>query len=176
VERSKTRFERILREHGPGLGRVVASYARPANQDDLAQEVSIAIWNALGGFRGECSERTFVFRIAHNRGLSHLARRRTHDEPASQVLDGAPDPEVRAGDREEMARLFTAIRGLPVPQRQVLTLSLEGMTHAEIGSCVGITAEHVAVRLSRARAALRKRMEEPWSIGNGNVGERSSNK
>ena len=62
--------------------------------------------------------------------------------------------------REEVERLFAAIRGLPVPQRQVLTLALEGMTHAEIGVCLEITPDNAAVRLSRARATLRERMRE----------------
>jgi RNA polymerase sigma-70 factor (ECF subfamily) len=160
VRQKEARFRELLREHGPGLGRVVASYARPADQDDLGQEVSIALWNALDAFRGECSERTFVFRIAHNRGLTHLARRRSQPDELPQVADGAPGPEARVAGRQEVDRLFTAIRGLPVPQRQVLTLALEGMTHAEISACLGITAEAAAVRLSRARAAIRERMKE----------------
>ncbi|HVV52653.1 MAG TPA: sigma-70 family RNA polymerase sigma factor [Polyangia bacterium] len=157
----EARFAELLRVHGPGLGRVAASYARPADQDDLAQEISLAIWNALDGFRGEASERTFLYRIAHTRGLSHLARRRAAGAELSQIADGAPGPETRAVGREEVERLYAAIRDLPVPQRRVLTLALEGMSHAEIGACVGITAENAAVRLSRARAALRQRMEEP---------------
>jgi RNA polymerase sigma factor (sigma-70 family) len=156
-------FAELLRAHGPGLGRVAASYARPADQEDLAQEISLAIWNALDGFRGEASERTFLYRIAHNRGLSHLARRGA--APATVELppveDGRPGPETRAADREEMERLFAAIRDLPVPQRQVLTLALEGMSHAEIAACLGITADNAAVRLSRARSTLRERMETP---------------
>ena len=161
MNENEARFGELLRLHGPGLGRVAASYARPADQDDLAQEISFAIWNALGGFRGEASERTFLYRIAHNRGLSYLARRRVDGAPLPQVADGAPGPEARAAGREEVERLYAAIRALPVPQRQVLTLALEGMSHAEIGACLRITPENAAVRLSRARAALRARMEEP---------------
>jgi RNA polymerase sigma-70 factor (ECF subfamily) len=161
VTDKRARFADLLRLHGPGLGRVAASYARPADQDDLAQEISLAIWNALDGFRGQASERTFLYRIAHNRGLSHLARRRAAGVELPQVADGTPGPETRAAGREEVERLYTAIRALPVPQRQVLTLALEGMSHAEVGACLGITPENAAVRLSRARAALRAGMEEP---------------
>jgi RNA polymerase sigma factor (sigma-70 family) len=60
-----------------------------------------------------------------------------------------------------MEHLFEAIRDLPVQQRQVLTLALEGMSRAEIAACLGITADNAAVRLSRARSALRERMEKP---------------
>jgi RNA polymerase sigma-70 factor (ECF subfamily) len=138
---------------------VVASYARPADQDDLAQEISLALWTALPSFRGESSERTFVFRIAHNRGLSFLARRRVQrGDELPEVADGAPGPEARAAGRQDVEGLFAAIRALPVAYRQVLTLALEDVTHAEIAACLGITVENVAVRLSRARAALRERV------------------
>ena len=79
------RFDRLLVSYGPSLARLAASYARRASeQDDLFQEVAFAIWRALPGFRGECSERTFVFRIAHNRGISYRARRRTPVEAADE--------------------------------------------------------------------------------------------
>jgi RNA polymerase sigma factor (sigma-70 family) len=153
-----SRFAELLRQHGPALTRVAASYARPADQDDLRQEISIAVWNALDRFRGECSERTFIFRIAHNRGLTHVARRRAAGEELPVVADGAPGPEARLAGREEVERLFAALRALSVPHRQVLTLALEGMELAEIGACLGISAATAAVRLSRARAALRERL------------------
>jgi RNA polymerase sigma-70 factor (ECF subfamily) len=158
VNPKERRFAALLQEYGPGLGRVAASYARPADQDDLRQEISIAIWNALDRFRGDCSERTFLFRIAHNRALSHVARRRVAGEELQAVPDEAPGPEARVAGREEIERLFAALRALHVPQRQVLTLVLEGMELAEVGACLGISAETAAVRLSRARAALRARL------------------
>jgi RNA polymerase sigma-70 factor (ECF subfamily) len=158
VNPKERRFAELLRQYGPGLGRIAASYARPADQDDLRQEISIAIWNALDRFRSDCSERTFLFRIAHNRGLSHVARRRIAGGELQALADEAPGPEARVAGREEVAQLFAAMRALNVPQRQVLTLALEGMDLAEVGACLGISAETAAVRLSRARATLRERL------------------
>jgi RNA polymerase sigma-70 factor (ECF subfamily) len=158
VNQKERRFAALLQEYGPGLGRVAASYARPADQDDLRQEISIAIWNALDRFRGDCSERTFLFRIAHNRGLSHVARRRFLGGELPTMADEAPGPEARVAEKEGVEQLFEALRALRVPQRQVVTLALEGMDLAEIGACLGISADTAAVRLSRARAALRERL------------------
>src|ERR1700733_898409 len=70
-------FGRILGEYGAAISRLAYSYEAVAGiREELAQEIALAIWQALPHFRGECSERTFVFRIAHNRGLPHVARRR----------------------------------------------------------------------------------------------------
>jgi len=47
------RFETIAREYGPALARLAATYARErADQDDLLQEILVAIWRALSRFRG----------------------------------------------------------------------------------------------------------------------------
>lgn len=159
MNEKERRFAEIMQKYGPGLGRIAASYARAADQADLGQEISLAIWNALDGFRGDCSERTFVYRIAHNRALSHIARRRIEGGDIPQIADAAPGPEIQAAGREQVEKLFAELRSLTVPQRQVLTLALEGMTLAEVGTCLGITPQAAAVRLSRARAALRQRIE-----------------
>lgn len=156
-------FDELLRRHGPALRRVAAAYERdPARREDLFQDVCLALWRALPAFRGDASARTYVFRIAHNRGLTHRARRRdvptAELEEAEAVADPAPGPEAGLHHDQRRERLRRAIRALPLPQRQVLTLALEGLPHREIGEVLGITENHVAVRLSRARAALRRRL------------------
>lgn len=151
-------FDDTLREHGPALWRVIASYAPPgAERDDLAQDVLLAVWQALERFRGESSLKTFVLRIAHNRGLSQAWQRAKR--PVSTDVDvpdprSAPDELVAAQERRE--RFLFHLRALPLGQRQVLALALEGVSHTEIAAAVGITLENVAVRLGRAREALRR--------------------
>jgi RNA polymerase sigma-70 factor (ECF subfamily) len=168
------RFQTLLEAHGAALGRVAGSYARGSgDRDDLLQEIAIAIWRALPGFRGECSERTFLFRIAHNRGLSYLARRRrgqlrgqTGVRPGSDpgatpdVPDTAPGPEATLSATEESRRLHQAIARLPLPHRQVITLALEGLSYAEIAQVLGLSESNVGVRLTRARQMLRRLIDE----------------
>jgi RNA polymerase sigma factor (sigma-70 family) len=157
-------FDDLLREHGSALWRVIASYAPPgAERDDLAQDVLVAVWQALPRFRGDSSPRSFVLRIAHNRGLSH-AWRRAKRAPAESAPPDVADP--RPGADEQVARNQRAeqflrhVRTLPLGQREVLALALEGLPHAEIAAIVGITPENVAVRLGRAREALRRSLEK----------------
>ena len=58
------------------------------------------------------------------------------------------------GARERHARLLTALRRLPLIQRETVTLCLEGLSHGEIADVLGTTPANVAVRLSRARTEL----------------------
>jgi RNA polymerase sigma-70 factor, ECF subfamily len=57
-------------------------------------------------------------------------------------------------------RLRSAVQRLPLAYRQVVMLMLEDLSHAEIADVLGITESNVAVRLNRARKALKEVMEE----------------
>lgn len=152
-------FARILREHESALARLAAIYAHdPAEREDLLQEILLAIWTALPRFRGDCSERTFAFRIGHNRGLTYRARRHapwSSLEHATPVADPRADPEADADRAQLRDRLGTAVLLLSPPQREVIVLSLEGLSNREIAEVLGTTENNVAVRLTRARKALR---------------------
>jgi len=155
-------FERILGEHGAASSRLAYSYEAVASiQEELVQEIALAIWQALAHFRGECSERTFVFRIAHNRGLTHVWRRRPLHRPLEELeesdepIDPRPHPDEQAARTTQRARLMSAVRTLSVTHRQIIVLMLEGLSHAEIGEVLGIKENNVAVRLTRARKALK---------------------
>ncbi len=154
------RFTALLEANGAALRRLAASYTRNASdRDDLLQDIAIGLWQALPRFRGESSERTFLFRIAHNRCLSFIARRRNFvplDEPGvDEPADSAPTPEAQLGAQQDAARLMQGLHGLPVMYREVLVLALEDMDYREISQVLGISATNVGVRLNRARALLR---------------------
>ena len=164
VERSlrEELFRRVMAEYAPGLWRLTGGYTRTsADREDLYQDIFLALWNALPAFREESSLRTFVYRIGHNRGISH--RRRQSRRPEAVSLDGlasrdpSPESEAMAGTLRD--ELLAAIRALPNGRRQVLMLRLEGLAPAEIGTILGITPNNVSVRLHRARAELRGRLE-----------------
>jgi RNA polymerase sigma-70 factor (ECF subfamily) len=152
-------YERLWAEFGASLGRLASSYeSRPHACEDLLQDIRLAIWTALPRFRGDASLRTFVFRIAHNRALTHVWQRKKAGQPeeSEEVVDERENPEASAIQTANRLRLVEAIRGLPIPFRQVLTLALEDLTHAEIAAVLGISENNVAVRMNRARNLLKE--------------------
>jgi RNA polymerase sigma-70 factor (ECF subfamily) len=159
-------IERVIRDHGALLDRVAWGYARNAHdRDDLMQEILVALWRALPRFRGDSSERSFVLRVAHNRGISFSVSRRRHQaEPElDQLPDPAPIAEARMIGEQQHDRLLTAIRRLPEGQRQAVMLRLEGLSQREIADMQNTTESNVGVRLTRARKTLRALLveEEP---------------
>lgn len=133
------------------------------DRDDLLQEIAMALWRALPSFRGDCSERTFVFRIAHNRCITHLSRRRVTvslEESELEVEDPSATAETALAEEQDRQGLLAAIRELPAIHREVLVLALEGMEYREIADVVGISESNVGVRLNRARERLRKLLKD----------------
>jgi RNA polymerase sigma-70 factor (ECF subfamily) len=164
VDASDSRFERTVLEHGAALSRLASAYAiDAADRDDLLQDMLFALWRAFPSFRGECTERAFVFRVAHNRALTHRHRRRRPLplEAAERIADPAPDPDAQADSNRRHARLMIAVRSLPPAPRQVVMLYLEGFNNLEIAEVLGITANNVGIRLMRARERLRELLGEP---------------
>lgn len=132
-------------------------------RQELYQEILLAVWKALPRFRSEANLRTYLARIAHNRGVTHVnlqvkqpPRLPLEDEMASPT----PTPLQEAEADAAREQLIAAIRSLPIPTQQVLTLSFEGFKPREIADVLGVSANVVSIRLSRARQALRESREE----------------
>ena len=163
AENRETRYLRLVTEHERAVRRLASSYERDAARcQDLVQDIWLALWQALPAFRGDCAEKTFVFRIAHNRGVSHIQhwrRRRTEtlddDEP---IPHHSPGPEESLSARQRGQQLRVAVTRLPLGLRQVIVLALEGFSYREIGDVLGISENNVAVRVTRARAALARHL------------------
>ena len=153
-------FDEVARDHGAMIARIAAAHeADRAAREDLVQDILCALWRALPGWRGDGALRAFVARVAANRAVTHVQRalRRPGREALPEDLASPGDgPEAQLIARDEAERLLDAVRRLPLGLKAAALLALEGLSHAEIASALGVTANAVAVRMTRARAELRK--------------------
>ena len=151
-------FLRLMAEYRGALARLASAYLTdPADRDDLVQEIATAIWQAIPRFRGDASERTWLYRIAHNTAITTSARVRRRFRTEA-VLDDGFSPAAGVDDRlvheQHRALLLARIRALPEGDRQVIVMHLEGLSHGEIGEVTGATPGAIATRLSRIRERL----------------------
>jgi RNA polymerase sigma-70 factor (ECF subfamily) len=158
-----TGLQRILRAYAPMCHRLAASHeANPEVARDLAQDILVAVWRAWPSFRQQCSERTYVARIAQYRIATHIHRavREPRLAPLSEDLvarEATPEDDVIRSD--ERAFLIAHVRQLPISLREVAVLLLEGFTPAEIADTLGLTPNAVSIRGLRARELLRASLE-----------------
>lgn len=164
VRADPSTLDRILRDHAGLAHRLAASYeSDPEVARDLAQEILVAVWRAWPAFRHQCSERTYVARIAHYRIASHVdraVREPRYTELADDIPSGALTPEEQVVQQDQRERLLAMVRTLPVAYREVALLLLEDFTPTEVAETLGISTNAVAVRGFRAREMLRELLEQ----------------
>jgi RNA polymerase sigma factor (sigma-70 family) len=151
--------EAVILQFEPALARVVASYERDrALQDDLLQEVLIAVLTSLSHLEDPGKLKPFVFRIAHNRCVSHVAKR-IRERMAQLPLEDAASEDLCQEDAligaQRSQQLLEAVRRLELPFRQVMTLVLEDMSYEDIGETLGISVANVGIRVNRAKQQLK---------------------
>ena len=81
-------FEKIATEFAAPLVRLARAHEADAHlQQDLLQEIHIALWRSLAAFGERCSLRTWVYRVAHNVAATHVLRNRRRQAHRLTTLD-----------------------------------------------------------------------------------------
>lgn len=161
---SAPQFDQVVADNLAMIRRIAAGHElNPSAREDLIQDILYAVWRALPKFRGEGDLRGFIARVATNRAITHVDR--AVNRPASAELKahlpaGDLNPEERTIASDRTARLMTAIHVLPISLKEPALLALEGLTPSEIAHVLGITPNAVAIRMTRAKAELRKLIGE----------------
>src|SRR6188768_3557912 len=70
------RYLAAARTHGAMIERLARGYeADPELRRDLVQEIHAALWRSFAIFEEQCAETSWVHRIAHNVGVTHMLKR-----------------------------------------------------------------------------------------------------
>lgn len=154
-------FLRIMEQYQRPLRRLVNSYeTEPSRRDDLFQEIALGLWQAIPRFRGDSSERSWLYRIAHNIAISAMESRRRRERRESPMEESAGNPNAsdhpdRALVMEEKRQaMLAAMRELPAIDKQLIVLHLEGLSYEEIEEIAGLSQSAIGSRLSRIRDRL----------------------
>ena len=158
---NKQRFVDCMEQHEKMLRHMILGFeAKAALQEELFQDISLNIWQALPKFKGEASLKTFVARIAHNILATHVAKAVRTVKAEDNIEDQhdlaseglTPYQELNQAERQQC--LAHGIRQLKLEQQQVITLALEGMSYQEMADILNISSNLVGVRLQRAKTNL----------------------
>jgi len=155
-------FVRLIEQFEPALRRLAAAYlAQEGDREDLLQEIALALWQAIPNFREESSERTWLYRIAHNVAISYSAKTHGRGRREETLPEEVEHPSTATGAEEGLLReekrrvLVDSIRHLAATERQIILLHLEGLSYAEIEEVSGLSETAIATRLTRIRAKLK---------------------
>jgi RNA polymerase sigma-70 factor (ECF subfamily) len=131
----------------------------PAEAEDVTQETFLRLWRAAPDWRaGVAQVATYAHRITVNLCLDRL--RRSGRLVAGGEAPDAPDPAPLAPElleaEDRAAAVRAALARLPERQRAAIALTVfDGLSHAEAGAILDISADALESLAARARRALR---------------------
>jgi RNA polymerase sigma-70 factor (ECF subfamily) len=172
-------FLNIYEEFYPKILHYLKRMVGDNDADDVAQEVFDKISRNLDDFKGESKISTWVYRIATNTVLDKLRSSPYRRSPAGplaplpvEIIDmrekataaikNKPQPPDQQLIRDEMSECIREfVDNLPADYRTIIILNeLEGFTNKEIADILQISFNNAKIRLHRARARLKKMLEE----------------
>lgn len=164
-------FEILVRRHHRAIYSYIYRMTGQADlAADLAQEVFLKVYTALSSFNPTYRFTTWLYRIASNRVIDHVRRRRMIlvplDSPAGEshgapreVAAGGRNPQENLLDRESARGVAQAIGDLPAEYRELIILRhFQHRSYEEIAKIKRSPLGTVKNRLFRAREALRRRI------------------
>jgi RNA polymerase sigma-70 factor (ECF subfamily) len=156
-------FESVAQEYAAPLARLARAHeADPALQQDLLQEIYIALWRSFPAFQNRCSLRTWVYRVAHNVAATHVlrAKRRRTSQLVNlddvEIADDSADFGACLDEARALARVSELIQKLKPIDRQVIILHLEGLSRDDIAEIAGLSFSNVAIKIHRIKLLLRR--------------------
>ena len=170
----ETAFGVIMRAHYEHVFRLVHAILRNEHDArDVCQEVWLAIWKHLPGFRGDAKLTTWIHPIAVRRAIDHQRKRRrwydrflpfsVEDESVASVPEPSAPEEARrkAEGTERAEQLKRTLDTLPPKLRAVLALrEVEGLSYEEIARISSIPTGTVMSRLYHARRLLAQKLKD----------------
>ena len=153
-------MEEMIVRYGDDILRLCLLYLGDRHlAEDAFQETFVKAWLHRGDFRGDCSEKTWLSRIAVNTCRDMLRsgwfRLMKKSRPVESLLD-QPAPQ-----HADPAPVRDAVLALPGKYREVIVLYYDrDMKLGEIAEILHLPVNTVSTRLRRGRALLRRALGE----------------
>jgi len=143
-----------------------------ADAEDLAQEAFIQAYHSLATFREGAQVKTWLYRIAINKCYDHLRYKKrkkrfallqplfNKEDEAIEIPSNFQHPGIVLDNKETAKILYAALESLPDNQQTAFVLyEMEGMDYKQIAETMELSMSAIESLLFRARAALRKKLE-----------------
>jgi RNA polymerase sigma-70 factor (ECF subfamily) len=166
-------YEVLMRRHNERIYRAARSIVRDEDEaEDVMQQAYVNAYLHLRQFDRRAKFSTWLTRIAIHEALARARRNgryATVDFGGEEhyAVDEQPsrNPEHHAFAGELRGLLESSIDQLPDGLREVFMLrEVDGLSTGETAECLGVSEDVVKTRLSRSRAALRRRLAEQAGI------------
>lgn len=125
-----------------------------AEYDDLRQDALINIWRGIRNFRGESSERSWIYRVTLNSCLSTIRKQSRHrHESLEELYDFIATDD---SDKEAMEYLHRAIGTLNPQEKAIIMMWLDELSYDDIAAAMGLNRNTIATKIRRIKDKIAK--------------------
>lgn len=156
MKTTEQEFLSIIEKHKGLLHKVSRMYMdEPEDREDLFQEIVLQLWKSYGSFRGESQVSTWMYRVAVNTALTFFKKEKKKPDNARMhpEMDIKDDDDI-SHKETQLDYFYKAVQQLNQVEKALIFLFLEGQSHKEIGSNLGITEVNARVKLNRTKDKL----------------------
>lgn len=153
----KKRFIKVIKENEGLIFKITTLYAN-SHQDrmDLYQEIVYQLWKSFKSFNEKSKLSTWMYRVALNTAIYNLkqTKKRINTTAININKDQLAD-DIDETEEERIKLLYEHIQMLNLLERGLIFLYLEGKSHEEIASIIGINISNVGTKISRIKEKLK---------------------
>ncbi len=155
----ETIFLNALKENQEKLFRICSIYSKDEEDaKDLFQEVLVHIWRSMSTFKGNSAIGTWMFRVALNVCLRfksrHTKNQNRYIRLDSITIANFGSEENSEEKNEKLNSLRKCVKELNEGDKAIVALYLEGIAYKEISSILGLSENHIAVKIKRIKLKL----------------------
>ena len=143
-------FKVLIDRENATISKICYTYSGSlAEYDDLRQDALINIWRGMRSFRGEASQRTWIYRVTVNSCLSTIRKQSRYKHESLEGLYGLIDGDD--SDKEAIEQMHRSIARLGPQEKAIIMMWLDELSYDDIAAAMGLNRNTVATKIRRIK-------------------------
>ena len=127
------------------------------DQDDLFQEIIAQLWKSYDSFKNESQFSSWMYRVSLNTAIVFLKKEKRkvdrYEIPSENIKEDDNEAPLK---ESQLQHFYAALQKLNKIDKAIIFYQLEGFSHKEIGSNLGLSEGNARVKLNRAKEKLKE--------------------
>lgn len=153
-------FLGVLEENTGIIIKISRAYTNTSqDREDLINDIVLELWKSFDKFKGDSKISTWIYRVALNTSMNYKRKRKNdslfiflNDFKKEEILPWLVEPESSS----ESEILYDCIDELNEINKAIILLYLDGNSHDEISTIMGISKTNVGTRISRIKEQIKQ--------------------
>jgi RNA polymerase sigma-70 factor (ECF subfamily) len=158
INQPELTFNQVIEVNKEKIYRICKIYAvAPFEPKDLFQEVILQIWKSFSTFNNKSDIGTWIYKIAINVCYSSklkFDKKQLKTDRLESIQFVPVDIPADKNQQEKYQALSDCISSLDESEKSIIILYLEDLPYKQIATIIGLTENHVAVKMKRIRKML----------------------